>query len=204
MREVFTKKCGWMVIMTCMLVIAGCSSGEDYGFQKLKEAPSFAYTNMDGSTVTLDNTNGKARLVYHFFANCPDVCPPTTFQLSQIQDSIKEKAPEAFGEDILFLSITVDPENDTLETLQEYSKSYNPDLNGWYFMRAEQEYMVEMATAFGIGVGKTDTGGVYHQNIFAILDKEGNVVKYHLVKEKEIQDLDIEGIADELIYLAEQ
>ncbi|MFD2505845.1 SCO family protein [Paenibacillus septentrionalis] len=42
-------------------------------------APSFALTDVDGNAVSLESTNGKARIVYFYFASCPDVCPPTTF-----------------------------------------------------------------------------------------------------------------------------
>ena len=39
----------------------------------------------------LQDMNGKVRLVYFFYSFCPDVCLPTTFLISQVQDALKKK-----------------------------------------------------------------------------------------------------------------
>lgn len=53
-------------------------------------APSFELKDINGNEVSLDSTNGKARLVYFYWASCPDVCPPTTFMISEAEDQLRE------------------------------------------------------------------------------------------------------------------
>jgi len=108
----------------------------------------FSYTDMNGETVTLSGTNGKARLLYFFFANCPDVCPPTTFVMSQVQDQLKEEG--IFGKDVEFLSVTIDPERDTPELLKDYSERFDADPAGWKFLRGDEEATKKLAREYQI------------------------------------------------------
>src|ERR1700730_7837980 len=91
----------------------------------------FSYSDSYGANVTLSNTNGKARLLYFFFASCPDVCPPTTFLMSQVQDELKKDG--VFGNKVEFLSVSIDPTHDTPKVLKEYAKRFNADSSGWKF-----------------------------------------------------------------------
>jgi protein SCO1/2 len=133
----------------------------------------FSYTDSDGANVTLSNTNGKARLLYFFFATCPDVCPPTTFLMSQVQDVLKEDG--VFGDKVEFLSVTIDPNHDTPEVLKEYAKRFNADPNGWKFLRGDEKGTAELARKYEILVTKGDDGSFGHMNLIVLLDKKGQI-----------------------------
>ncbi len=62
------------------------------------EVQDFSLENVDGKLVTLADTQGKARLVYFFFTECPDVCPITTYMLSETQDLLEKDG--SFGKDV--------------------------------------------------------------------------------------------------------
>jgi len=133
----------------------------------------FSYTDMNGETVTLSGTNGKARLLYFFFANCPDVCPPTTFVMSQVQDQLKEEG--IFGKDVEFLSVTIDPERDTPELLKDYSERFDADPAGWKFLRGDEEATKKLAREYQILVEKDKDGNFGHMNLIVLLDRDGQI-----------------------------
>lgn len=135
----------------------------------------FKMQKLDGETVTLKNTSGKARLVYFYFGHCPDVCGPTNFMLYEVQEGLKEAG--VFGDKALIMSITFDPERDTVEYLTEYSNNMKADSNGWYFLRNDDvEYSRAVAEAYGISVIPNGDDFI-HGNMFTLLDGKGKVHK---------------------------
>ena len=157
------------------------------------EAPHFSLENVDGSTVTLDGTDGKVRLFYFFFANCPDVCPPTTYMLNEVQDQLKEKG--VFGTDVNLVSITFDPERDTREALMDWATNKNKaDLSGWYFLRGDEAGTAELMKSFKQGVIKGEDGSFTHTNLITLVDQEGNIREFYNANDLEItSDVIVEG-----------
>src|SRR5215472_10802106 len=68
----------------------------------------FKLTDQNGRTVTEQDFKGHPFLVFFGFTHCPDVCPTTLFEVSQIMRAL---GPDADRTRALF--ITVDPERDT-------------------------------------------------------------------------------------------
>ncbi|MFD2880559.1 SCO family protein [Paenibacillus rhizoplanae] len=94
---------------------------------------TFSLENVDGKQISLADTAGTARLVYFFFTVCPDVCPITTYMLSETQDILVKDG--SFGKDVEFVSISFDPKNDTREAIKAFADKFHADYNGWYFLR---------------------------------------------------------------------
>jgi len=159
---------------------ADSDSGSDR-FRPLKDAqgkdisvhmPSFELQNADGNTVKSAEYDGRVKLVYFFFSNCPDVCPITTQYLTQVQQVLKDD--EMFGTKVNMLSISFDPLRDTPERLKQFSKSYNADPAGWTFMRSQDEESIKaLAEKFGIAVIKDEKGNFMHTNVVLLVDKKG-------------------------------
>ena len=82
-----------------------------------------------------DLLKDKLVVISFFYTNCPTAQPAliTSFKL---QKRLKNR----LGRDILLLSISVDPENDTLEVIREYAKKYNPQ-KGWLFLTGSEKNM---------------------------------------------------------------
>ncbi len=157
----------------------------------IKAAPAFEYTNVDGNQVSLESTNGKARLVYFFYSNCPDVCLPSTYILSKIQGHLKEAG--GFGEDTALMSITFDPDFDTIERLKEVaaSSAVQADLSGWYFLRGDQQDVMDTAEAYNIPVMKLEDGTYAHYNLFILIDPDGNIRNYYNAGDIELDPADV-------------
>ncbi|MCE5171540.1 SCO family protein [Paenibacillus profundus] len=162
-----------------------------------KTAPDFTMQNVDGNTVSLADTNGKARLFYFYFTNCPDVCPPTTYMLSEVQQLLKDKG--VFGKDASIVSISFDPERDTPEAIQEWSKKYNADYSGWYFLRGDEADVAKMMPALGSSVIKDEDGNFTHLNVITLVDQDGNIRKYYNANDRETSSPEI--IANDVMSL---
>src|SRR5690349_10578549 len=85
----------------------------------------FKLVDQNGRTVTEQDVKGKPFLVFFGYTYCPDVCPTTLFDISEI---FRKLGPDADRAAALF--ITVDPERDTPEKLKAYLSSFDPHLRG--------------------------------------------------------------------------
>jgi protein SCO1/2 len=81
----------------------------------------FSLTDHNGRTVTDRDLRGRPFLVFFGFTHCPDICPTTMFEISEI---IKKLGPD--GDRVRAVFITVDPERDTPAALKDYLSSFDP------------------------------------------------------------------------------
>lgn len=73
-------------------------------------------------------------VVNFFYTECTDMCSLTTARLAQVYDWLGER----MGRDVFFVSITLDPENDTPEKLATFKQGFNAD-RGWTFLTGSRE-----------------------------------------------------------------
>jgi len=85
----------------------------------------FHLMDQNGKPFTDKDMQGKPYLVFFGYTHCPDVCPTTLFEMSQL---FRKLGPQADRVGALF--ITVDPERDTAAVLKEYMASFDPHLRG--------------------------------------------------------------------------
>jgi len=143
-------------------------------------APNFELADIDDKPVKLSDSNGKVRVVYFYFANCPDVCPPTTYLMSQLQEQLKKD--KTYGKDVEFISISFDPERDSPEEIRKFIKKIpnDIDLSGWQFLRGvDYEKTKQLMLDFGLGLQKdTETNTFMHTDTITFIDRDGNIRKY--------------------------
>src|SRR3954454_18863880 len=85
----------------------------------------FRLTDQNGRSVTEQDFKGKPFLVFFGFTHCPEICPTTLFEVSEI---MRKLGPDADRTHALF--ITVDPEQDTPKALKDYLSSFDPHVSG--------------------------------------------------------------------------
>lgn len=141
----------------------------------IQEAPAFEMNDIDGNPVSLASTDGKVRLVYYYFANCPDVCPPTTFLLAEAQEKLREEGK--LGSDAELISITFDPERDSPESIREFAARTSAEPgDGWHFLRGDSAQTIELARKMKIDIIKDPGGETFsHMNFIVLIDKVGRI-----------------------------
>jgi protein SCO1/2 len=132
----------------------------------------FRLINQDGQTVTDQDFRGRPFLAFFGFTHCPDVCPTTLFEVSEI---FRNLGPDADRVGAIFF--TVDPERDTPAALKEYLSSFDPRLSG---LTGGLEDIAGVAKSYRAIYRKVplEQGGytMDHTAIVYLMDKQGRFV----------------------------
>ena len=172
MRKFFLASFAALVV----LIAAGGPSDA----QNPRGFPNLPVITQDGKTVRFydDLIKGKIVLISFIFTSCKDICPLTTARLTQIEDRLGER----MGRDIFFISITVDPENDSPEKLKEYAESFHVG-PGWKFVTGKLEDIKAINAKLGermrnltdhrneVVLGNDATGDWQRDNVLGDIDR---------------------------------
>ena len=133
----------------------------------------FKLVDQNAKPITDQDLKGQPFLVFFGFTHCPDVCPTTLFEVSEI---FRALGPDAKNLRALF--VTVDPERDTPAVLKDYLSSFDPRIK-----QASPEAGGAIATAEKDLPGHAKKvpidGGGYtmdHTAIVYLMNKEGRFV----------------------------
>jgi protein SCO1/2 len=132
----------------------------------------FRLTDQEGRTVTERDLTGRPSLVFFGFTHCPDVCPTTLFDISEIMRTLGPDADRARA-----VFITVDPERDTQGVLKDYLSSFDPHLEG---LTGDLPSIASVAKEYRVYYKKVplDNGSytMDHTAIVYLMDKSGQFV----------------------------
>lgn len=132
----------------------------------------FHLEDQNGKTVSDAEMKGKPFLVFFGFTHCPDICPTTLFDISQV---MKALGPDADRTGALF--ITVDPERDTPTVLKDYLSNFDPHLRG---LTGDQTAINTAIKEYRVYAKKVplDNGDytMDHTAMVYLMDKEGHFV----------------------------
>jgi protein SCO1/2 len=132
----------------------------------------FRLHDQAGKTVTDKDMKGRPFLVFFGFTHCPDICPTTLFDVSQV---LQKLGPDADRTGALF--ITVDPERDTAAVLKDYLSNFDPHLRGLTGDRASIDAALKAYRVYAKKVPLD--GGDYtmdHTALVYLMDKDGQFV----------------------------
>ncbi len=132
----------------------------------------FHLVDQQGRPVTDQDMKGRPFLVFFGFTYCPDICPTTLFDISEIFRHLGADADRAAA-----LFITVDPERDTPEMMRDYLSSFDPHLRGLTGDPAELASVIKEYRVYTKKVPTAD--GSYtmdHTAIVYLMDKDGRFV----------------------------
>ncbi|MDB4533994.1 SCO family protein [Vicingaceae bacterium] len=143
------------------------------GFDTLyHQIPFFEFTNQDGNKVTRDDLLGSVYVADFFFVTCPTICPKMTTNMGYVQKKFEDR------KDLRFISITVNPEHDTVEVLKEYSEMVHADSRNWDFLTGTKEDIYDIAfKGFFVNADKDEIapGGFLHSQYFILVDKNAHI-----------------------------
>ena len=132
----------------------------------------FNLVDQNAKPITDQDLKGHPFLVFFGFTHCPDVCPTTLFEVSEI---LRAAGPGA--KDARALFITVDPERDTPAVLKDYLASFDPRVIG---VTGDSEAIAAVIKSYRVYAKKVPTdGGGYtmdHTAIVYLMGKDGRFV----------------------------
>lgn len=124
----------------------------------------FELAERSGEPFRSADMKGKVWVTSFFFASCPGQCPRLNANIKSLHD-----LPEL--EDVTWVSITVDPDNDTVEVLRDYANRYQADPKRWLFCTGEFDYIKRV----GEDIMKLEVSWKGHKDYAIVIDRTGKV-----------------------------
>lgn len=182
----------FIIITICGLLLSACKTESEpetkklvlpvFGEKKLAGVEAkdtiyhtvqpFQFINQYGDTVSDKTVGNKIYIADFFFATCQSICPQMSSQLVHVQKAFEKDS------DVLILSHTVNPMNDTVEVLKGYADSYGAKRNKWHFLTGEKKDIYDMARYSYLVNAFEDDGtpeGFLHSELFLLIDKQKRV-----------------------------
>ena len=178
MRKNLYYQFGVGLLLTLVLVFAGTKLfSQTYTYQGSLidppvPAPDFSLSAGDGTLFQLSDHQGQIVLLYFGYTFCPDVCPTTLYDLTQVKGKLGDQA-----KDIVVAMITVDPERDSLEKMGQYVATFDPAFFG---LSGEIDALEAVWADYGVFRQKNEVEGstgylVNHTARVYIIDRDGNL-----------------------------
>jgi protein SCO1/2 len=132
----------------------------------------FNLIDENGKPITDQDMKGRPFVVFFGYRHCPDICPTTLFEMSEVMRALGKDADRVGA-----LFITVDPERDTPEGMKDYLSSFDPHLHG---ATGDAKAIDAVEKAYRVYAKKvpTDKGdySMDHTALVYLMDKQGRFV----------------------------
>ncbi len=187
-------------LLILLLALAGCHhdlSPQDVNIAGLVPDLSLSMTDtLTGQAVSERNFLGKVTLLYFGYTNCPDVCPTTLYNLDRI---FKQMGGDAADVQVLF--VTVDPDRDTPDVLNQYTALFGNNIVG---LRGDADALYSLARRYRVvfSVVKTPRYEVTHSAAVYVFDAAGRAE--FIIAGLDTNTPDIAGIASDLEWVVKQ
>jgi protein SCO1/2 len=125
------------------------------------------FTNQLGKHVELDSLQKKIIVIDFFFTRCASICPRLAKTMKKMQDSFKKN-----DSIVHFISISVDPEHDSVNNLRHFADRYQASHDNWWFVTGDKKDIYDFAfTEMKASIADTTvTPEFLHTDLFFLLD----------------------------------
>ena len=130
------------------------------------QVKNIQFTNQWGKQVSLDDAKGKIIVMDFFFSRCPSICPNMTKAMRRVQQSFL-KHPEM----VQFISVSIDPEHDSVPHLRRFADRFNANLDNWWFVTGDKQEIYDFAIQemkANIADTQVDTAFIHTENFFLL------------------------------------
>jgi len=147
--------------------------------------PDFSLTERNGEKVSLAELRGKIWIADFIYTSCTDTCPLQSGMMAKLQEEYSSKP------NFQLVSVTVDPERDTPQTLSRYAARHNADAKRWFFLTGQRDRIIRLIQdGFHLSVaappnGAESTGMIPHSPRFVLIDKDAHIRGYYDSRELE-------------------
>lgn len=145
--------------------------GTLYG-EPFPPAAEIELTKADGDLFRISDQRGKIVLLFFGYTSCPDVCPTTLAEMTQVMNQLGDAS-----KNVQVIFVSVDPKRDTPEKVQEYASRFNSTFIGLSGSQAELEPIWQSYSIFRTEV-QTDSAMGYtvdHTARLYLIDADGNL-----------------------------
>lgn len=146
----------------------------------------FQFTDTDNEAISKKDLLGKPFIISFIFTHCRGPCPNVTLAMKELQNRLKDY-------DFNLVSLTVDPERDTLNILKDYGKTNGADFKRWKFLSGNQSEIYgliqrsfKMPVEETVGENRKPGFEIIHSTNIMLVDPTGRVTgKYNAMKDED-------------------
>jgi protein SCO1/2 len=165
-----------------MVLAAGCATPRE--IPVYSAVPDFSLTERSNRQITRKDLDGKIWVADFIFTHCGGICPTMSSNMEKLQERLPTE--------VLLVSFSVDPTNDTPEVLAEYAKRYNADPERWLFLTGDSGALQKLSIdGFKLALDAksgTEVEPITHSSRFALVDRQGNIRGYYGMEDADTLD----------------
>jgi len=137
----------------------------------IKQVPSFSMTSHNGEPFNRDSLLNKISVLDFIFTSCPGPCPIMSNNMKKLYNQYK------LHPDLQFISITVDPQYDSLDILKLYADANGVKDDRWKFLHSEMKKVKKLSTDGFLFMSDNLPAG--HSVKFVLIDENANIRQYY-------------------------
>ena len=132
---------------------------------------NFQLTDSKGELFQSSQLKDKVWVVDFFFTTCGTICPVMTRNMNSLYGGYKSSP------NVEFVSISVNPEQDTPDVLAKYAQKYQVSTNNWHFLTGTREGITDL-TVNSFKIGSIEEP-IFHSANFVLVDRSGRIRGYY-------------------------
>jgi protein SCO1/2 len=162
----------------------------------------FKFQNQLDRTVSLGDLPGKVIVADFFFTRCPSICPKLTVNMKKLQDALstKDQYKQLNPAQIQFLSLSVDPERDSVPVLKAYGDKMGVNPDSWWLLTGPKKQIYDFSInelKLGLADGEGVDSNFIHTPKLVLLDKEHIVRGYY----NGLDSVDMARLANDMVFI---
>jgi protein SCO1/2 len=170
------------LVVLLTILLTGCAGARE--IPAYSAVPDFSLTERSTRPITRKDLDGKVWVADFIFTHCGGICPAMSSNMEKLQQRLPEE--------VMLVSFSVDPANDTPEVLTEYAKRYNADPNRWLFLTGDSQVLQKLSIE-GFKLALDPTSGteaepITHSSRFALVDRQGHIRGYYGMEDTDTLD----------------
>ena len=134
--------------------------------------PEFTLSTASGNTITAKGLKGQVWAITFIFTRCPlpDYCPRMTLRFKEAMEILEENDSINWK----LISLTIDPEFDQMNVLQNYKTTWDIESEKWLFCRTDTETLKQLGDPLGLSF-QANEFPFEHNLRTAVFDAEGRL-----------------------------
>ena len=134
--------------------------------------PDFTLTDQARSKVTFSAFKGKVVTLNFAYVRCPN--PAYCFRLTNNLGQLQKRFADRLGNDLVLLTIIIDPEHDQNEAINKYARIWNANSQTWHFLTGPLPEVQRVSRMFGMEFW-SDEGFLTHSFHTVVIDRQGKL-----------------------------
>ena len=135
--------------------------------------PDFSLTDQSQRSIKLSQLSGKVVALTFIYTRCP--LPDYCFRLTNNFGQLQKRFRTHMGNDLVLLSIVIDPAHDQPTALADYAKTWKADSHSWHFLTGPLPEIEKVARSFDMNF-YPDEALFVHSFHTVVIDRDGKLV----------------------------